>query len=256
MADDATNYLQDELRKAQRTFRVGITVMGILVVFIIGYFQWLKSQTRDLLEPANVSEFIVNETRRNLPNASAALTNTIKEAAPEVVRFVMQQVIDVVFPLLRDSFQENFKEYSQALIIVGHDAAMTAFQDTVHGLKNDVKNSRQLGGDALATAASTYVTAQLGKRLDESSKAELGDKLAQSHDMLLSVNKRLKDMSGKSQSREDELAKRMITTWWSFLQQNRGEVPAGALTLPGGKLLDTSEITAPPGAGKKAAPAK
>ena len=257
MADDVTNYLQNEFNKTQRTFRVGITIMGLLAVFMIGYFQWLKSQTQDLLEPTNISEFIVNETRRNLPHGAEALTNTIRESAPGVVRFVMQQVIDLVFPLLRDSLQTNFKEYSSALITVGHDTAMLAFQDALRDAQSGIKTPAT--ADAVATQASAFMTAQLGKHLNESSKDALGSKAAESADMLVEVNKRLKELSGKSKTREEELAKRLITTWWSFLQQNRGDIgdlPQGALTLPGGKLLDSTEVTKMPAGTKEKKPAK
>jgi hypothetical protein len=258
MADDVTNYLQNEFQRARRTFRVGVTVMGLLAVFLIGYFQWLKSQTEELLEPAAMSEFIVNETRRNLPHFTAALTSTIQESAPAVVRFVMQQVVDVVFPLLSDSFRTSFQEYSSALITVGRDTAMVAFQDSLRDLQAEVRKSNATSADAIATQASAFMTAQLPKRLEAASHEAIGSKAAESASMLVDVNRRLKDLSGKPKNREEELAKRLITTWWSFLQQNRHhvdvnlDVPVGPLTLPGGKLLDPNDVTKQPAPAKAA----
>lgn len=258
MADDVTSYLQNEFNKAQRNFRVGLTVMGLLAVFLIGYFQWLKSQTEELLEPHNVSEFIVNETRRNLPHATEALTNTIREAAPNVVRFVMQTVIDTVFPLLRDSFRENFQSYSTALVTVGHDTAIVAFTDTLRDFQGQPQKGKATTPDAIAAQATVFMTAQLPRHLEEASHEALGSKVAESAGMLVEVNRRLKDLSGKPKNREEELAKRLITTWWSFLQQNKQDVdvPDGALALPGNTLLDSTDVTKLPGTDKAAKSAK
>lgn len=250
MADDVTNYLQNEFNKAQRNFRVGLTIMGILAVFMIGYFQWLKAQTAELLEPKNVSEFIMNETRRQLPHGAEALTSAIRESAPNVVRFVMQTVVDTVFPLLRDSFRENFQSYSSALVTVGHDTAIVAFSDTLRDLQGQIAKSKATTPDAITAQAVAFMTAQLPKHLEDASHEAIGSKIAESANMLQSVNERLKGLSGKPKSREEELAKRLITTWWSFLQQNKRDVTttSGPLTLPGGKLLDPAEVTKLPAA--------
>lgn len=254
MADDVTSYLQNEFNKAQRNFRVGLTVMGILAVFMIGYFQWLKSKTAELLEPKNVSEFIVNEARRQLPHGAEALSSTIRDSAPSVVRFVMQTVIDSVFPLLRDSFRENFQSYSSALVTVGHDTAVVAFSVALRDLQAQVAKSKSTAPDAIVAQGVAFMTAQLPAHLEEASREAIGSKVAESANMLVGVNKRLKELSGKPKNREEELAKRMITTWWSFLQQNKQDVTTtdGALTLPGNKLLDPTEVTKLPGTGKPA----
>lgn len=260
MADDATNYLQNEFSKAQRNFRAGLIIMGVLAVFMIGYFQWLKSQTQELLEPTNISEFVVNETRRNLPHAAEALTSTIQESAPSVVRFVMHQVIELVFPMLREGFRSGFQEYSSALITIGRDTTTVAFQDALRAAQEEVAKSRATTPAAIATVATAAMTSRLPAQLDAASEANLGSKAAESAGMLADINKRLKDIAGKPKTREEALAKRLITTWWSFLQQNKqdvGELAEGALKLPGGKLLDISDVTeqggAAPGKDKKAA---
>ena len=232
MADAVTRHLQDEVAKARRTFRIALVAMAILLVAMIAYFQWLRSELRAVLEPSSVAEFMVNEVRRSMPGASTAVKDSLRERAPEFVRFAIQQAVDGMLPAVRTSFESSLAEGSQELVRTSSDHAMAAFQEALKSYEESPAGKR--GGNAAAVSDQlvAHLAQELPKHLDNAPEGSVQHKLSQSAQALEQIDQRLKALaSHHAPSEEDELGKRLITTWWTFLQRNSQD-------LAGGDLLD------------------
>lgn len=253
------DYLRKELEETQRSFRTGVWAMAVLSVLILGYFQWLRVQLAEILLPQNIAEVMVSEVRRSLPGARDALKENLRKAAPEVVAFVTEQVTDEAIPMVRESAEAVFREYARELAGFGREAVVKVFSEVIRdhkaelarkgqhhtgaltGLLNQREAARRSGkaveegayvevsGEEIDTGAiakrlSKYVSSELGSRLNDVPEETLRQKLDESMKALRNINDQLKRLARKRDiSREDQMGKRLITTWWTFL--NRGDLP-------------------------------
>jgi hypothetical protein len=247
MADAVTSHLQEEVAKARRTFKIALIAMAIVLIAMIGYFQWMRSELQKVLEPTAITEFMVNEVRRSMPGASAAMKQSLRERAPEVVRYAIQRAVDGMLPAVRASFESSIAEGSKELVATSSDHAMVAFQNALKSYQESPAGKR--GGDAATTGdqLAAHLTDELHKELDAAPDDSVQHKLSQSAEALTQIDARLKALATQhSPSEEDALGKRLITTWWTFLQRNSED-------LAGGDLIDELDQGKPKGAAPKPA---
>jgi hypothetical protein len=228
MNDVTTSYLQNEVTKAEKRLRITVIAMAIVAVVLIGYFQWIKSLVAEIIEPENVSEFVSNELRRNLPEARTSLQAGLVEAAPDMVHYVMQTVVEQVLPAVTESVSNVVKRYSQEAAIVGGEGVLAAFKSTLQECK--AAQLKAKGAPVPSTIADATVACfkdRYDAQLDKGAEAILGGELTASAKALNNLNSQLKGLASRSKlSREDELGKQLVTTWWTFLDRNHPELAA------------------------------
>jgi hypothetical protein len=225
--ENVESYLQVELATAQRRLRIGTIALGVMAVLLIGYFTWIKSLVTEILEPENVAEVVAGELRRNLPGASAALQTTLVEASPDLVRFVMQQVVDGVLPAITDGVSEQLTLYAHEAARVGSEGVLTAFSATIKECKAARPARSKPGVEALEAHVISCVEKRYEAHLDTATESILGGKLSASAQALDRLNVELKSLaSRRNLDRQDEIGKQLVTTWWSFLDRNHPEVSA------------------------------
>jgi hypothetical protein len=239
--DNYRQYVQDEVTAAQKSFKLGLISMAIVAVLILGYFQWLKSAAAEILEPNNLAMVMVSEVRRNMPTARDALEKNLTAAAPAVVTFITEAVMDEAIPLMTDAVTALLKDYSRELTGYGTLAVVQIFQEIVRDHRDALAKAAE-GGEVpmyspnkIAADLSTLIEKELGKRISEVPEETLSAKLDNSLVALQNINTELERMAkrGKRDTRQDDLGRKLITTWWTFL--NRHESSADAET----KMLDT-----------------
>jgi hypothetical protein len=231
---DVQENLQQELDKAERSLRNTLIAMGIVSVVVMGYFGWMRSQLAELLEPENVAEFVVNETRRSLPGASQALRDNLKSGAPDVVKFVMSSVLDGVLPMVQKELRSNLESYSTEVATLGTNGMLEVFREVVRTHKDELMSAEPADSDTIALALAGHIERELDAKMTDAQGETVKAKLDQSVVALERINDQLERMSkGRHLSREDELGKRFITTWWTFLDQNKGELPGADLLAEG-----------------------
>src|SRR5688572_27929533 len=77
-----------------------------------------------------------------------------------------------------------------------------------------------------------YVPAHSGHALEPVHKDAMGERLENASETLKHIDARLAVMAGSVKSREDELVRRLITTWWTFLDRGRPKAQALAEAEP------------------------
>jgi hypothetical protein len=249
MTQETQDYLATEVAELQKNYKIGLIAMALITVILIGYFQWMKSMVAEIVAPQNLSTLMVSEVRRNLPTARIALQTNLTAAAPEVIEFVANSVLDEALPMMSESARALFREYSRELAGYGKLAAVQSFTEIVKTHKTALAKSRETAEpgmytpDTISEQLSKTIDAQLATRITETPVESLATKLDESVNALHNINQKLNELSGKKKlTRKEELGRKLITTWWTFL--NRSDGPESAQD----KLLDTTTarpITAP-----------
>ena len=227
--NEERDYLRGELVELRRAFRLGAVTFGCMVVLVAGYFQWMRVQLSEVLEPKNLAEMAVSEARRNLPAARDSLKENIRVAAPEVVEFVTAEVMDEALPMVRESAEALFRDYARELAGFGREAVVKIFHDLIRDHKADLMrpdkhpsaameavlaqraSQRKMGEatpaayvevtgseidtQAIAKRLSRYVGAELGQRLSDTPEETLRQKLDESVKALRRINAHLKQMA-------------------------------------------------------------
>jgi hypothetical protein len=224
---DVETYVREQTRKAERTFRIATIAMGLLLVIVFGYFQWIKSELAAVLAPESIAELVVNQARAALPEVGDALEANVRSEAPAIVRFALHQAVDHVLPLLGQMFEATLDEHGREVARIAAADAEQAF-DTV--LAQHVAE-RGKGAKKPVTAAqlSSVVAARYAAALDDVAAEEITKRLEQAGGTLKGIDARLAALASRPiASREDQLGRRLIMTWWTFLDRGR---PEGQPTL-------------------------
>ena len=226
MSDQVSQYLGSETAGLRKGFKVSLVALVLIALVMVGYFEWLKGKTAEILAPANISNLLVGEVKRQLPTARDAMSQSLKTAAPDVIRFVIQTVMDEALPMVRDAATALFKEYSRELAGFGTLAAVQSFEQIVQMSQTELAKAKETAEpgfytpDLITAKLTKQIEAELAKRMNDRPEETAGTKIRESLNALHNINDRLKGMAGqKSLSRKDELGKKLITTWWTFLNR-------------------------------------
>lgn len=217
---DVTSYLQQQTQKAERTVRVATIAMGVLLVVVFAYFQWLKSELAEVLAPASIAEFAVNEARAALPEIGDALESNVRSEAPNIVRFALHQAVDHVLPLLGQMFETTLEEHSREVARIAVADASAAFDAVL--VQYAAERGKGPKKPVAAAQLGTFVAARYAAALDDVAASHITERLDQAGGTLKSIDARLAAMAnGRGGSRQDELGRRLITTWWTFLDRGQ-----------------------------------
>ena len=142
--------------------------------------------------------------------------------------------------MVTDAVTALLKDYSRELTGYGTLAVTQVFQEIVRDHRAALAAAATQGEvplyspNEIAGDLATLIEKELGKRLSEQPEETLSAKLEKSLVALKNINTELERMSNaKRTTREDDLGRKLITTWWTFL--NRHENSDDAQT----KMLDT-----------------
>ena len=217
---DATSYLQEQTHKAERTVRVASIAMGVLLVVVFAYFQWLKSALAEVLAPASIAELVVNQARSSLPEIGDALESNVRSEAPNIVRFALHQSVDHVLPLLGQMFEQTLADHSREVAQIAAAGADMAFDAVL--VQYAAERGKGAKKPVTGAQLETFFAARYAAALDDAAAAHITERLDEAGGTLKSIDTRLAAMAaGHAGSRQDELGRRLITTWWTFLDRGQ-----------------------------------
>ena len=225
---DVTSYLQQQTQKAERTVRVASIAMGVLLVVVFAYFQWMKSALAEVLAPPSIADLVVNQARASLPEIGDALESNVRSEAPNIVRFALHQSVDHVLPLLGQMFEQTLADHGREVARIAAEDADSAFDAVL--AQYEAERGKGAKKPVVAAQLETFVAARYAAALDDAAASHITERLDAAGGTLKSIDARLAAMAtaGRGGSRQEELGRRLITTWWTFL--DRGQ-PKGARAL-------------------------
>mgnify|MGYP001409176552 CR=1 FL=1 len=248
MSMTTKEYLELEISQAERSYRVGVVTLCIICAFLVAYFQWLKSQVREITSPTNLATLAVSEVRRQLPGARDALEQQLTLAAPEIIRYVADKVVNESVPLMRQGIEGLFRDFSKEITLYGVEASAKVFETLVVDSKDDLRERISVGpgrftSDNFVEGLDRIIQQELGQRLTDTPVESANFAMSRSLVALNNINARLQEMATtKNMSRHDELGRRLISTWWTLLQRSEAEDSA-AEKLIKRKIVKTKQLT-------------
>lgn len=241
---NVSQYLEGELAEHQRSFKLGVVAMILVSILIVGYFQWLKGAVAEMIAPQNIATLMVSEVKRNLPTARDAMEQNLKKAAPEVITFIADSVMDEALPMVTQAARALFRDYSRELTNFGTLAASQVFEGIVTDHKVELAKSKETAEagfyspDKIAAGLNGLIEGELGRRMNDRPEESVGTKLDESLNALKNINRHLGELAHKKKTtREEDLGRKLITTWWTFLNQSEPQGDAAA------QLLDSTTQT-------------
>lgn len=225
MSADIRQHLEKETLTARKSSTRMIIALVIVVAILVAYFQWLRSQLKVIIDEEALATLVTSEIQRNLPTARDALEKNLKEATPEVIKLIVDRVVDEVIPMIREAGQQLFRDYSKELAGYGVEASARIFEELVKESRDDLAKAKETAEpgfytpNKIAEGMARLIDLELAKRLTEQPEESLGMKLKESVRALRNIDYRLRELASKKNlERKDQLAKDLITTWWSTLR--------------------------------------
>ena len=241
MSNEMSDYLEQEVAALDRSFKLGVGAMLVLTVVLIGYFQWLKGMVEEITTPESLSTVVVSEVKRNLPAARLSLEQNLTAAAPDVIGFIAEGVLDEALPLMTDSARALFRDYSRELAGYGRLAVLQSFEAIVKDHRAALAKAKATAEpgmytpDVISQNLSKTLDAELGNRITDTPRESLANKLDDSVVALRNINRKLQSMSKQGKlTRKEELGRKLITTWWTFLNRSDGAGDAASRMMDKG----------------------
>jgi hypothetical protein len=224
MKANAYDYLEQEIASAERGFKTGAIALVVIAIILVVYFQWLKARVTEMTEPGNIAALVESELRRSIPDVRDSMKTSLKRSAPELIAFVADTVVGNTVPMLRAAVEKLFKDYSRELVLLGVEATEKIFEQLIKENKDALRlrisaAPGMFTTERLVDDLDAMIQRELATRLNTEPEETVGFKLNQSLVALRNINSRLQEMaSQRNLSRKDLLGKKLITTWWTLLQ--------------------------------------
>ncbi len=247
MSVDISDYLTAEIAAGEKSYRFGLIGLGIVALLLIVYFQWLSGQVKEITSPGNVAAVALTTVRSNIPSVRDSLKKNLKQSAPELVQFVSDTVLDKTVPMLRGVVEGLFREYSRELTHFGVEATAKVFEEIIKEQKDELRERISLAPgvyttEQLISDLDGFIAREFVRRLNDSPTETTAFKLKQSAVALRNINARLQSMAKAApNTKKDALGRKLITTWWTLLQNIEPTETAAEKMLSARKIAKTPE---------------
>jgi hypothetical protein len=221
-------YVENQVRAKHSRRRMGLIIGVVLNLFVFGYMYFIHTQVTYITQPDNLVLAASGLVSSNIPNMKASAAAAIKEEAPQVATFLADAIRNEVPKLLREQLETMVVEYTTGL--AGY--AATQYNESFVAIVDIAEPEIKKAIDANSDAERDIVVMQFLERQVDVAVADLTkrnegtdpvlSKLDASHDALVSLNKRVSDVTaktGKGAGRKDQLEKKFLYTLWRFIQK-------------------------------------
>ena len=101
-ANEVRQVVRGRIDKLNSSFKM-LLIVGLLVnAVIVGYFSWMYSALKEVLEPKGVADMISMEISDRIPEIGKELETHLTDEAPEIVNSLKMLAINESAPLLRE----------------------------------------------------------------------------------------------------------------------------------------------------------
>ncbi len=246
MSTSVQGYLEQEIAAGERSAKIGMIGLIVVAIILVCYFQWLRGTITEITEPGNIAALMMSEVKRNIPAAREATKDGLRQGAPQLVSSVVDTVLDKAIPSMRAAVDGLFRDYARELTTLGVESTGKVFEEIVkeHSDELRAKISIEPGmytTENLVKDLEGLVKREFVTRLNSIPEETAGAKLRASLVALRNINARLRTLAQKSDTRTDELGRKLITTWWSMLQNLEPDKSAAEKMMEGRPMPKTPE---------------
>jgi hypothetical protein len=228
MADTIRAHLEAETKRFERGLKSGLVFRALLLVIVVGYFAWMRSALSEVLTEDKLAEFVIQESKRQLPTVGEFIGRELKQAAPEIVYVALDGAVKEAIPKLREVTEDFLRTYSREMSEQASAASTEVFEEIVKTHSEELARRKDTDQgmytpDQIAQTLSIEIARSLGgkmeHRLADKPEETVAQKLEKSLYALQNINEGLKQLAAKQDvGRKEELTRRFIANWWMTMK--------------------------------------
>ena len=221
-------YVEEQVRakhsRRRTTFIVGI----VLNLFVFGYMYFIHTQVTYITQPDNLVAAASGLISSNIPNMKASAVAAIKEESPAVATFLADAIRNEVPRLLREQLETMVIEYTTGLAGYAAEQYTASFSAILDIAEPEIKKAIDATTDAeREIVVMQFLEKQVDVAVADMAKRNEGEdpvlsKLDASHTALVTLNKRVADVTSKGEAtgnKKAALEKKFLYTLWRFIQK-------------------------------------
>jgi len=249
---DIAKFIESETEATRKGVRNQLVLAGLITVILIGYFfVWINPALDRNTQPPKLAAEISAVVNQNVPDVASMIEVVLQDATPELADFIADTVVKEGVPFVVQKSREFLVSYIEDLAELSEERLGKAFDvllsDNRSTFEAAVKEPNHEKATKLFQPVSDKMHAMLNNTRNE---GEAKAKIESAQTALHNMNVRLKSLSTKDpkkQTRREQMASRMLSTWWSWLKKpsvsdaDSKPIPAGQ-----GNTSTGTPIEAPP----------
>lgn len=130
--------LDEQVARAKRQQTITLIIGVVLVLFVLFYFQFIKSQLNDMLDARTLSQMASSMVEDRVPQIRKDLESWAKEEAPNLVDDLINKVINEQFPSLRKDAVAFVKSQSKIRMEEFNQTLDIALDDLMESYRDDI----------------------------------------------------------------------------------------------------------------------
>ncbi|MCC5874720.1 MAG: hypothetical protein JJU11_00745 [Candidatus Sumerlaeia bacterium] len=197
--------LDEQVARAKRQQTITLVIGVLLIVFVLGYFQWIKGQLGQMLDEKTLAQIASSFVQDKVPEVRSELESMAIEMTPEMVDNIVNNLISTQLPSYRRNAVSFVKretgsrldEFNKTLDIA-LDELLQSYEEDITRLLTELDTDE--GRDALEEEVYSMIVASL-------EDSEIRDTMAVYLDGIRDVNDRLTWLSEAEEAELHEAEK-------------------------------------------------
>jgi hypothetical protein len=224
------DFVAAEADSVRKTIRLQIVITAVIAVVLIVYFAVMNSMLKQATEPKELARFTAHVMEENAPSFGDFLSTMLKDGAPQLANFVVDQASKEGVPFLTRHTKTLLNKHTDKLSDETAVFMEQAFNEVVVGNKAQfielLKNNQNPNDVSYAVRPMRDALREAFVRQTTSRKTDAGRAVEASLNMLKNLNLRLKALAGKpldELSRKEQLASRLLKMHWMWMRTRTGD---------------------------------
>lgn len=215
-------FLVQEIARNRKSIRTNLIVGAVLGVLLIVYCAFLLYMVSSFTNPKRLAEYVYNQSVLMMPQARNDLAASLKAAAPEVIRGVIEQIV-TVFPQMRGFAEDELKKITNEATRTARAQLDEVYREVLVSAKAKViewdKAGQAPSSQIFLDELKKDIDAQITNRITAKPEESVFAKLDATYDQLTLIEKKLRRLTNdKNPTRSEVLEKRLIQSWMLLLE--------------------------------------
>lgn len=224
----AAEFFEAEIIRNKRAARNHLIGGVVIVAILLVYFSLLMGMLNQITNPKELSEFVHNQAVRMLPTAKKELSSSLKAAAPDVVRGLVNEVLKT-FPEMREFAEKELRQISNEALDTAQAQLDEVYAEVLKSAKAKVIELDKAGEapnaqhflDELKAEINTQITAKITSSPEES----VFLKLEKTHQELTRIQRKLARLAAaKDPTHMENLERQLLQSWILLIEDAVGDV--------------------------------
>lgn len=130
--------LDGQVAKAKRQQTITLVIGVLLIIFVLGYFQWIKGQLAQMLDEKTLAQIASSFVQDKVPEVRSELESMAIEMTPEMVDNVVNNLITTQLPTYRQRAVDFVKKETGSRLDEFNETLDIALDDLILSYEDDI----------------------------------------------------------------------------------------------------------------------